>query len=488
MPTFQKEDIDSLHFILSATLAPSDYEPDFKAELAKYRKQASLKGFRKGKTPDSVLRKMFGKSVLADVLNKKLNTVIEEYIRQNDLNVLGGPVPADDNDRIELDTREMQEYTFRYEMGIAPEFEVKGAGAESTYRRYAVDVSDAMIDEELQKLRAEDERESEVEEGFLENDLLYFQIAELEGDAIRENGLNSHFAAQPIQIKDEALRAKVLAAKKGDTLRFNIFTAFDVEEEKILKDWLHTDPEHKGDVNEWFEAVIERAERNEPAPLDQAFFDFIFGEGKVSNEAEARELLRQDLEKMYLKPANSLMFIDIRDRIQEETSLALPENFLKKWLAYSDEEISEQEIEQRFESFINGTRWSLIRNKIARQLDISVEEEELVGFFRNRVRGYFGRTPYINEDFIDDMARRLMENEESLRSAYEDIFTDKIFHALAAQVSIEPVPVTKEEFENVLEERRKSLEPAQPPAADTEMAEVETINSGETTPETETEQ
>ena len=466
---------------------PSDYEPELNAELAKYRKEASLKGFRKGKTPESVLRKMFGKSILADLLNKKLNEAVEEFVRQNNLTLIGGPIPFEENEHIELDLREMQEYTFRFEMGVGSDFEVKGYGPDHSYERFEVEITESMIDDELKNLQEMDARAEEVEEGFAENDHIYFQAVELEGDAQREGGAEASFSVLVSVINDEALRAQVLSAQKGDTVRFNIFTAFDVEEEKVLSDLLQVEPEAREQMNEQFEAVIEKVERMVPTPLNQELFDYAFGEGQVSSEAEARDLLRQNLERVFLRPANSLMYVDIRDRIMEETTFTLPENFLKKWLAYTDEELTEQAIEENIDSFLESTRWSLIRSKLADEMDIRVDGEELEEYFRNKIRGYFGNSPFVNHDFINGMVQRLMENEKSLRDAFDEIFTDKLFHGLAARVTITSKPVSKEAFNKHMEERAKSARPEQE-ESDAEIAEIETVDAGETGPETETAQ
>ncbi len=478
MPTFHREDISPLHFILSATLAPSDYEPDFDAELGKYRKQAALKGFRKGKTPAAVLRKMFGKSVLADVLNNKLQRAIAEYVRQNNLDMLGGPIPSDENDEIAIDIREMKEYTFKFEIGVAPEFEIAGAGPESTYSRYAVDITDDMVEQELRYIREQNPREEAVEENFLDNDIIQFEVAELDGDAPRENGLTSSFEASPAQIIDEALRVQVMSAKKGDTLRVNMFNAFDVDEKVLFHNWLGLAEINRDDIGEWFQATILSATRAEPAELNQEFFDALFGPGKVSTEAEAQEQLRKDLEQMYLRPANSLMFVEIRERLLAENQFPLPEAFLKKWMAYNNEDMEAEAIEAGFDKFLEGLRWNLMRNKLADQLGVEVNDEELEEHFRRRVRGYFGANPYINEDFIADMARRLMEREEGVREAYDEIFTDKLFYAIAGQVNITPKPISKEAFDVEMEAARQRYQPAPQPAVDAgQDIEVETVST-----------
>lgn len=476
MPIYNKEEISPLHFNLEINLEPADYEGEYNAELGKYRKQAALKGFRKGKTPTSVLQKMFGKSILAEVLNKQLQEAISGYIRQHNLYMLGNPIPSEDNDAINLDARDLHQYAFKFEIGVAPSFEIRGAGPESTYERFAVIITDEMISEHLDKLRDRLSNPVDIETGFTDTDSLVLHADELLDEQPKEDGLSSSFSVSPSQIHKEDLRQQVLAAKVGDSFRVNIKEAFS-EAPDLLSRWLDTSEEGLSAAGEWFSLKIQSATRNEPAELNQEFFDRVFGPGTVSDVEQAKESIRKSLEEMYLNPANSIMFIEMRARILRETEFELPTDFLKKWMRYNDESLSPEKVEEGFDKFLGALRWSIIRNKLATDLKVEVTDEELEAHFVNQVSGYFGGSPYIDHAFIHNMAHRLMQNEDSVNQAYEEIFTDKLFMSVAGQINVVAKPISQEDFRLEMEKMQKQMRSEEGNPESELSAEVETIDA-----------
>lgn len=453
MPTFQREAISDLHYKLTATLAPSDYEAEFNTQLEKYRKEAAIKGFRKGKTPASVVRKMFGKSVLADILNKKLQEAIPAYSREQNLDLVGGPIPSDENDTIALDSKELKEYSFIFEIGIAPEFDIQGAGPDAEYERLDVVASEERINEHLEGLRQEDTRQTAVTENVSENGEVRFSVTELDGDGPRENGIVSNFSVIIPQIKDEALRAQVLAAKTGDKLSIaNIFEAFDMPGHQVMSRLLQTHEEDISKINPAFEATVEALYNREPAPLDEVFFQFAFGEDTdVTTEAEAKARIKKDIEDYLAGSSRSLLHAQIRDRIMELNQFPLPEAFLKKWLLYSNEEMTEEEMESKFDSIAKSFRWSIISQRLAKRFEIKVSEEELQQYFINQVRQMLGGYAGLGDSFLHSMAQRLMEREESVMEAYEDIYIAKMLAAIAGEVKQVGKPVTEEELQQAVQ-------------------------------------
>jgi trigger factor len=464
MPTFQREAISDLHFKLTANLAPSDYEAEYNTQLEKYRKEAAIKGFRKGKTPVSVVRKMFGKSVLADILNKKLQEAIPAYSRENDLNMLGGPIPSDENDTIALDSKELKEYSFIFEVGIAPDFEIQGVGPEAEYERLDVIVSEERIHEHIEGLRKEDSRSVSVNENVGEDGDVRLSVTEMKGEAPRENGISTSFSVTISQIKDEALRDQVLAAKTGDTLHItNIFESFHMPADRVQQELLQNHEEDLSEIEPTFEAVVEELYSKEPAPLDEEFFNFAFGEGHdVTTEQEAKDLIKKDLEGYLANSAQSLLHAQVRERIMEINEFPLPEEFLKKWLLYSNEELTEQEVEDQFDSIAKSFRWNVLRNRLIEKYKVQVSEEEIQFYFMNKVRQMLGGYAGLGDSFIQSMAQRLMEREESVMEAYDEIYISKMLAAVAREVKQVGRSVTEEEFQHIVQAFNAKHKPQQP--------------------------
>jgi trigger factor len=183
-----REDIDNLNAVVTVTLEKSDYMPKFQAELNKYRKQGQMKGFRKGRTPLSVIKKMYGKSILAELINNQLQQELYGYLQQEDIKFLGQPLPAEGQDLIDFDLKNLEDFEFKFDLGLAPEFEVQGL--EDNYEKLAVDVKDELVTEELEALQKRNGKQTPVEEAIEENDMLKIKAVE----ADKEDGLETTFS------------------------------------------------------------------------------------------------------------------------------------------------------------------------------------------------------------------------------------------------------------------------------------------------------
>ncbi len=448
MPKVVREDIDNLNAVLTVTLEKEDYEPKFKSELSKYQKQAHMKGFRKGKTPMSVLKKMYGKSVLADVINEMLQKELYGYLTEEDIKILGQPLPSESQEPINFELKELDNYTFKFDLGLAPEFEVEGVGPENTFEKMEVEVSGEMIDEELEAARKRHGERKFIQEDIRENDMVKLSAKELDGDEIKEDGLESEFSLLVNSISDEEARQQLLGGKQGDTFRFNLFELEEDKDEKyVRKYFLELSDDDDREVGQHYEVTVKEVSRIEPAGLNQEFFDKFFGEEEVSSEEEAREKIRGQVEKFYNSQSEALLFRDMQEKLMELNKLELPESFLKRWMKASNENLTDEVIEKEYENFAQNLQWSLIRSKLVKRFDVKVEREEVLETLKNRVRSYFGGVAPGMEHIIDSTAARLMEDEKQVEQAYDEVLSDKLYEALAAEVEIVPQKVSLEEFE-----------------------------------------
>ncbi|MCB0586072.1 MAG: trigger factor [Phaeodactylibacter sp.] len=462
MPKVVREDIDNLNAVLTVTLEKKDYEPKFNSELSKYRKQAHMKGFRKGKTPVSVLKKMYGKSVLADVINEMLQKELYDYLNNEDMKILGQPLPADDQPPIDFELRELHDYTFKFDLGLAPEFEVEGVSPESTFGKIEVEVTDEMIDEELDAARKRHGERQFVEDEIRENDMVKLLAKELDGVEVKEDGVESEFSLLASAISDENAKKQLLNGKKGDTFRFDLF---ELEEDKdeayVRKYFLNLSDDDEREVGREYEVTVEEVSRIVPAELNQEFFDKFFGEGKVSSEEEAREQIREQIEKFYNGQSEALLFRDIQDKLMEINELPLPEDFLKRWMKATNEKLTDEVIEKEYGAFSKNLQWSLIRSKLVKRFDIQVGKEEVLETLKNRVRSYFGGVAPGMEHIIDSTAARLMEDEKQVEQAYDEVLSDKLYEAIADEVNVEVNKASLEEFEAEVAKAREASAAAQ---------------------------
>lgn len=456
MPKVVREDIDNLNAVLTVTLEKEEYEPKFRSELGKYQKQAHMRGFRKGKTPISVIKKMYGKSVLAEVINEMLQKELSGYLTGEDLRILGQPLPSEDQEPIDFELKDLHNYTFKFDLGLAPEFEVQGVSPETSFEKTEVEVSEEMINEELEAARKRHGERQFVEDDIRENDMVKLSAREMDGAAPKEEGIESEFSVLVSSITNEDAKQQLLSGKKGDTFRLNLFELEEGKDEKyVRKYFLNLGDDDEREAGREYEAEVVEVSRIMPAELDQEFFDKFFGEDEVSSEQEARDKIREQIEKFYSGQSEALLFRDMQERIMELNELSLPESFLKRWMKSNNENLTDKIIEKEYGAFAKNLQWSLIRSKLVKRFDIEVRSEEVLETLKNRIRGYFGGVAPGMEHIIDSTAARLMEDEKQVEQAFEEVLSDKLYEALAAEVGINVKKVSREAFEEIVSNARE---------------------------------
>lgn len=465
MPNVVREEIDNLNSVLTIVLEKAEVENKLKTELSKYREKAQMKGFRKGKTPDTMLRKLYGKGLLADIVNDFLQHQLYDYIIENKLEVLGQPMPSDNHPEVDLDPLQVQDYTFKFDLGIAPEFDIKGIDASSVYEKYAVEIGDERVDEELAKARKRFGKRVVSEAEIHAEDMVKLQLAELEADTVKEGGIQNNFSLLLDNAEDGA-KAILTGHKVGDTLKMDVFELEkDRDEAFVRRYFLGLEKEDEREITERvYQITIEEASRIEPAEIGEEFYNTYFGEGRVSTEEEAREAIRKDYGQFFDQQANALLFRDIQERLLAENQLPLPEAFLKRWILTSNEKATPESVEEGFEAFAKSLQWSLIRNKAARQFGIQVTEQDLKNYFANRVLSYFGGQ-ISDMSMINGMVDRLMQDEKQVDQAGDEVMLDKLQAEINAIVTLNLKPVPEEEFIEIIRQAQAEAQ-AQQAAAD----------------------
>lgn len=454
MSKIVREDIDNLNAVLSITLEKADYEPRLNSELQKYRQKASFKGFRKGKTPTKMVKKLVGKSVLGDIINELIQQEMLSYLTKDEINILGQPIPSKDQPPLDFDLNDLQNYEFKFDLGLSPDFEVEGLSRETTMEKYVVNIPDEQVEEELQANRRRFGGRIYPEE-IQDGDFLKLSIKQLENGSVKEEGIESEFSLLVESIADEAVKQEVIGKKLGDTLTLNLLTLEkDRDEAYVRKYYLNMTEDDEREIGQDYEATIEEISRIESAALDQDFFNKVFGEGEVSSEEEAREKIRKLIRSRYDREAEGLMFRDLQDLLMEKNQPELPDAFLKRWLVATNENVSEAEIDDAYEGFSKSLRWNLVRNKLLQRFELSVSPEEIMDAFRMRVLSYFGNSPYANADFVNSMAQRLMEDEKQMEQVREELLDDKLYEAMAAEITVQENPIEIEAFEKVVQDAR----------------------------------
>ncbi len=458
MAKVSKTDKDTLNSTVTVTLEKSDYQPKVDEELRQYRKRASIKGFRPGKTPMSVLRKMYGKSILAEVVNRRLQEELYNYLEAENLQVLGSPIPADEQDILDFDSP--RDYTVAFDLGLAPPVEVDGMDESTVLEKPVPEIPDTDVDEELERLRKQAGERVEVDEDVAGEDVISLEVVELnEEGRPKEEGVEGEFALLVDRAAEDA-RKSLLGKNKGDQLTLNLFELEpDTDETYVRKQYLDLEDDDERELNPHFQATIAGITRLVPAELNEDFFNQVFGEEEpVQNEAEARERIREHIARHYERQADALVFRAFQDFIMEHNTLPLPDDFLKRWLVLTNEELTESNVDDYYEHFSKNLQWTLLRNKMLEDLGLEVTEEEVAERMRDQIRVYFGGQA--DEDLINSMAQRMLEDTKQYDRLEDEVYTDKLQAAAEERLTIKEVKVTVEEFEARVEEAQRSASAA----------------------------
>jgi trigger factor len=424
------ERTDELNAQIIISLPRESYEPKFLEQLKSQRKSARMKGFRPGKAPLATIRKMMGDRILIDLVNKEIQSGIGEALDELPEvdRLLGNPVPSENQEAQHISAKELQDYVFKFDIGFAPEkIEVGGIDKELTY--YKIEVPEEDLKEQLERLRKQHGESKEVED-VQENDVVKVTAQELADGAVKEDGLTAEFRLFYDNLT-EAVQKELSGKKPGDKLRVNVFELEKESTEKYVRSYL-LNVEEDTEFNPEFELTIESISRVEPAAFDQEFFDKVFGEGKVSSEEEAIDAIREVTEQNLVSQSNSLFFRNLQIRTLEHTEIELPQGFLRRWLDSDRGEEKGPISDKEFERFLEGMRWSLIQNELAKAHEIKVEEEEIRAAARQQIMGYFGGqdTSWMTPDMLGGLEERMLNDRESRNRFVDEILNRKVVEAL----------------------------------------------------------
>ncbi|MCF8247726.1 MAG: hypothetical protein K9J37_20290 [Saprospiraceae bacterium] len=449
MPKVVREDIDALNTMITVIVEKEDYEPDFKKELNKLKDKGAIKGFRKGKTPLSFLKKMYGKGLLSEIVSNVLHKELNELMNTKELTFMGQPIPVQDQKPVNFDYNSEEPYSFQFELGKAPDFELKGADKDTMYDYYKVQIPDEKVEERLLSARKHYGEQVETTDPIAEDDMVYFEAVELDGDAPKADGWKTTFSVLVNRLAEGATKDEIKSKQKGDKVRFNVFELEEGAKPEFVKKYLlnftQADIDEGAETGEMYEGTIEKVTNQAPAELTQEFFDKVFGPGEIYNLEEANARIAQSLGASHQGQADSLLYRELRHRLIElnREAMPLPNDFIKRWLKVSQEKNADALIND-YENFADDMRWTLIKTKLSNQYGIEVTEEEITQMAYNKVAGYFGG--YADQKYLEPIVKRMLEDPESLNGLAGDVQADKLFYKMKENIGLREIPISEEDI------------------------------------------
>jgi trigger factor len=453
-----RKDIDNSSAVVSVTITREELKPRLDGELKKFRQRAPIKGFRQGQAPIDMVKKLYGPSIFADVLNDMLANRLYDYLREIKLEVLGQPLPSETQQHHSYKISNPEpEYVVHYDIGYVPTFDIKGLGKSEHYERLTVSNLDQLAEDDLQYARKRMGGRSNPDTDIQENDIVRIAARELDGDTPKEGGLETTMTVFVKNVTDEGFRSQLLASKKGDTLRFNPRHIEAQENDTLYRKYiLGLEKDDMRTIGEAFEGSIEEVSRVAEAELNEEFYQNYFG-GSVSNREEAIEQIKQGIQQFYDVRANAMLMRSFQERLMAQNAVELPEAFLKRWLkATNAGRLTEAQIESEYPAFAENLRWSILRDKIKEMSGQEVTEEDIRAEYVRRVRNYF--QVELPENIIESSVQRLMSDKDDVEKTTRDLETDLIFRVIRDQVSVRDQAVSSEEFHATLDAITKQAE------------------------------
>lgn len=437
--------IDDLNAVLKVEVVAADYMNKWNATIEKYRKTAKIPGFRPGHVPVGLIKKQYGKAALAEELNKLVNDALYNYIKENNIEVLGNPIPKEGTD-VTGNFDQPDTFEFEYEIGLSPVINLN-LSAKNTFDYNLIDVDDTLIDKQIEDLRRRYGKLSSADE-ITGNEMLMVQLDELNADnETKEGGISNASTISLEFLQDEKIKALFSGKKIGDTVTVN-----PVEISKGSSDlaaMLGVKEENLDGVSDVFRVTINEIKRMEMAELDQELFDKLFGPETVNSEKELRDRIKSDLENMFSNDSERLFTQTVYNHIMDTTVLSLPDAFLKRWISLSNEKkITSEQIEAEYDAYSKSLKWQLIQGFIFKSNDIQLNNDEVIDFTKGLLVSNYAQygIPAPDDKELTDSAIRVLSNKEEANRIYDMIAEKKLTNYFKETVKMNEKKVTYDDF------------------------------------------
>lgn len=444
-----KENIDDLNAVVRIQISENDYKEKVSLVLQDYRKKAKVDGFRPGKTPIGLVKKMYGMAVLVDEVNKLLSENLTKFLYSDEFRVLGEPLPNEDSPAVDWENQ--KEFEFVFDIGMAPEFELN-LSKRDKIKWYKVDIAETLINDQIENYAKKfgSFEPAEISEA---DDMVKGDLTELdENGAQKEGGIVAIDALVALNtIADKEAKDQFIGLKPGDELKVDILKTFPNETEratllKIQKDQLD-------DISNTFLYTIGEVSRFAPVPVDQELFDKAYGPDQVKTEEEFRQKIKEDLQSQFERDSFYRFNLDTKEKLVKKTSFELPNEFLKRWMLATskDENMTKESLEEEYPRFGEDLKWQLIKDLITKEQKITVEEDEVKTEAINVARSQFQQYGIYDapEDQLIQFSQSILTNEDEQRRIKERIAEDKVISFVKEAVKLDEKIVSVDEFKEL---------------------------------------
>ena len=433
-----QSELKDLMAVVTLTIEPADYQEEVTKQLKEVRHKAQMPGFRPGMVPAGLVKKMYGKGILADVLNKKVGEGLQKHIEDNKLNILGDPLPSKESPKIDLDDEES--FTFMFDIAVAPEFDAKLTG-KNKLTEYVIEVTDEMVNNQIQSYCARFGEYAQAEE-VAEGDIVKGIAKQVDGEIVKEGAV-----LNPAYMKQKTQQKKFIGAKKGDVVTFNPTKAFGSEVE--VSSLLGISKEQATGLTSDFTFEIQEITRHTDAALNEELFTKVYGENAPKDEAEFRARIKAEIEANMAEDSKYKFGLDAKEAIMKKMEkIEFPVDFLKRWVLETNEKMTQEELDKDFDKMLEELKWHLAKDQLMKEYKIDVQKEDVEAYAKEVARMQFMQygLMHVDDQYLTNYANEMLKQENQLRGIVERVAENKIYEALKGVVKVEQKKISHEEF------------------------------------------
>ena len=429
---------------ITVELKVADYSERVEKVLKDYRKTAEIPGFRKGKTPMGIINKKYRTSVIVEEVNKMLQDELYKHITAEKVRVLGSPMPIDEKP---IDWENDEDFTFEYEVGLAPEFDVK-ITAKDKLNYYKIKADAKLVDGYCNDIAKRYGKMSNPEAS-VEGDLIFCTIEQLDVDGIvMDNGIKNDATVAMDYIADKKIKKQFIGVKTDDLITVNVMKAFTNHSD--LGAMLNVD--HAAIHNltsEEFQFTVKNVNRLKSAELNVELFDKVYGPGVIKNEKEFKAKVKSEAEAQFVGESDRMLKNDVVTYFIDKLKLAMPNDFLKRWLVQTSEQpITMEMLETEYDMYAKSLQWQLIENKILENHSIKVTQDDVLSHTKVLISAQMKQygQPEGDDKQLTDIATNILKNEEERKKVYDQIFDERTLAVYKENFKLTEMSVSYDEF------------------------------------------
>ena len=443
------QNVSNVSAVLTAQIEKADYQEKVEKSLKTLRQRVNMPGFRKGMVPMELIKKQYGVSVLLEEVDKLLQEKVGEYIRENKVNMLGTPLPKENN----IDFSKDENFEFSFDIALAPEFSIELSNNDAV-DYYDIDVTDDMVDQQVKMYAQRNAKYDKVEE-YQDKDMLKGLLAELdENGSTKEGGVQVEGAVMmPSYMKNDDQKAIFNGAKVNTVLVFNPSVAFDNNEAELAS-LLKVKKEDVANYKGNFSFQIEEITRMVPGELNQELFDQVLGEGKASNEEEFRAQVKESIATQFVADSDYKFLIDLRAYTMGKVGkLEFADDLMKRIMLENNKEKGEEYVNENYDKSLEELTWHLIKEKLVEANGIKVEQADIQNMAKEATRAQFAQYGMINvpDELLDNYSKEMLKKRESVEALVNRVIETKLAAAVKGQITLNHKAISVEDFNKMFQ-------------------------------------